>query len=329
MPHMNILVTGGAGFLGSYVMAALAGAGHTPISFDVTGPGPEALAVFADGQARYRVGQVTDQARIFDVCRSEKIDAIVHAAGMVGLELSLAQPSATYQTNIMGTVNVCEAARQLGLRRVVFISSNAAYHQGAGGSLRETDSVFSVRQGNPAGHYGTSKMASEAVGLAYATFQGLDFLALRVTAVYGFGMRSPMFIKPMVENAVRGMPARFATGGPMKRDYTYVFDCASAVVRAIEMPSIREGTQRVLNVAAGAARTAAEVAQAVRRLIPEAQIEIGDALSPLEEINAKMRASLDIAAAKDILGWAPQWPLDDGIRDYAERFRAYALATAN
>jgi UDP-glucose 4-epimerase len=138
-----------------------------------------------------------------------------------------------------------------------------------------------------------------------------------------------MFIKPMVENAVRGMPTHFATGGPMKRDYTYVFDCASAVVRAIEMPSIREGTQRVLNVAAGAARTAADVAQAVRRLIPDAQIEIGDTLSPLEEINAKMRASLDIAAAKDILGWAPQWPLDDGIRDYAERFRAYALATAN
>jgi UDP-glucose 4-epimerase len=115
----------------------------------------------------------------------------------------------------------------------------------------------------------------------------------------------------------------------MKRDYTYVFDCASAVVRALEAPPVPPGTQRVLNVAAGAARTAAEVAQAVRRLIPTARIEIGDTLTPLEDINAKMRASLDVSAAKDILGWAPEWPLEDGIKDYADRFRAYVSATAD
>ena len=130
-----------------------------------------------------------------------------------------------------------------------------------------------------------------------------------------------MFIKPMVENAVRGLPTRFATGGPMKRDYTYVFDCASAILRAVEAPPIAAGAQRVLNVAAGAARTAAEVAQAVRDLIPGADIAIGDTLTPLEEINAKMRASLDVSAAKTVLDWTPQWPLENGIRDYADRYR--------
>jgi UDP-glucose 4-epimerase len=320
---MNVLVTGGTGFLGGYVMAALEAAGHSPIAYDVAPPSPEMLAVAPALASRFRAGQTTDIARLFDVCRADKIDAIVHAAGIVGLETSLAQPVVTYQTNIMGLVNVCEAARQLGLRKLISISSNAAYHKGAGESLVETDPPFSVTVGNPAGHYGTSKMAGEAIGMAYATFQDVDFLSLRITAIYGFGMRSPMYIKPMVENAVLGVPTRFATGGPMKRDYTHVFDCCDAVVLALNAPRLRQGEQRVLNVAAGEACTAAEVAETVRRIIPGAQIEIGDALTPLEQENVKMRRSLDVAAAKRLLGWSPQWPLEKGIRHYAERFGEY------
>jgi UDP-glucose 4-epimerase len=320
---MNVLVTGGTGFLGGYVMAALEAAGHSPIAYDIAPPAPEMLAVAPSLAARFRAGQSGDIARLFDVCRAEKIDSIIHAAGIVGLETSLAQPIVTYQTNIMGLVNVCEAARQLGLRKLISISSNAAYHKGAGGSLVETDPPFSVTVGNPAGHYGTSKMAGEAIGMAYATFQGVDFLSLRITAIYGFGMRSPMYIKPMVENAVLGQPTRFATGGPMKRDYTHVFDCCDAIVLALNAPRLGQGEQRVLNVAAGKACTAAEVAETVRRIIPGAQIEIGDTLTPLEQENVKMRSSLDVAAARRLLGWSPQWPLEKGIRQYAERFRQY------
>jgi len=247
---------------------------------------------------------------------------MVHAAGLVGLEPSLAQPLATYQTNIMGLVHACEAARQLGMRKLVAISSNAAYHKG-GDKLVETDPPFSVTAGNPAGHYGTSKMAGEAIGLAYADFQDLDFVALRVTAIYGFGMRSPMYIKPMVENAVRGEPTRFAIGGPMKRDYTHVRDCCDAIVLALSAPHNEPGAQRVLNVSAGQAHTAADVAEMVRRVVPGADIAIGDALTPLEEQNVKMRAPLDISAAKRALGWSPNWPLEKGIREYAERYRAF------
>jgi UDP-glucose 4-epimerase len=245
---------------------------------------------------------------------------------MVGLETSLAQPLATYQTNIMGLVHVCEVARQLGLRKVVAISSNAAYHKGAGERLRETDPPFSVTDGNPAAHYGTSKMAGEAIAMAYATFQDVDVLSLRITAIYGFGMRSPMYIKPMVENAVLGLPTRFATGGPMKRDYTHVFDCCDAILLALQAPRLSAGEQRVLNVAAGTAHTAAHVAEIVRRIVPGATIEIGDTLTLLEQQNVRMRAPLDIAAARRLLGWSPQWPLQDGIRQYAERYRAYTRA---
>ncbi len=272
---------------------------------------------------RFRAGQTGDLARLLDVCGAERIGAIVHAAGMVGLEPSLAQPLAFYQTNIIGLVHACEAARQLNLAKLIAISSNAVYHKGAGAKLTETDPPFSVTQANPAAHYGTSKMAGEAIGMAYAQFQDVDFLALRITAIYGFGMRQPMYIKPMVENAVRGAPTRFATGGPMKRDYTHVHDCCDAIALALNAPRLPAGTQRVLNVAAGKAHTAAEVATIVRRVIPAADIEIGDTLSPLEAENARMRAPLDISAARRVLGWSPKWALEDGIRHYADQYRAY------
>ena len=322
---MHVLVTGGTGFLGGYVMAALARQGHQAFAYDITPPNAETLAVAPEVAARFRSGQIGDIARLFDICCGEKIEAIVHTAGIVGLEVSLEQPVAIYQTNVMGQVNVCEVARQLQMRRVVFVSSNAAYHKGSGSSLVETDPAFSIRDGNPAGHYGTSKMAAEAIGLAYATFQDLDFLSLRVTAIYGFGMRSPMYIKPMVENAVLGRPTRFATGGLMKRDYTHVLDCSDGIVAALHAPRWTAGEQRVINIASGGARTAAEVAKTVRNTIPGADIEIGDALTPLEEQNVRMRASLDIVAAKRLLDWSPKWPLEAGVSEYAEAFRRYTF----
>src|ERR1700733_6175335 len=322
---MHVLVTGGAGFLGGYVMAALTKQGHEAFAYDIAPPSAETLAFSPDVAGRFRSGQIGDIARLFDVCRSEKIEAIVHTAGIVGLEVSLQQPVVTYQTNVMGQVNVCEVARQLQMRRVVFVSSNAAYHKGSGSSLVETDPAFSIRDGNPAGHYGTSKMAAEAVGLAYASFQDLDFLSLRVTAIYGFGMSSPMYIKPMVENAVLGKPTRFATGGKMKRDYTHVLDCSDGIIAALQGPRWTAGEQRVINVPSGSARTAAEVAGIVRNTVPGADIEIGDVLTPLEEQNVKMRASLDIASAKRLLNWAPKWSLEAGVSEYAEAFRRYTF----
>ena len=320
---MKVLVTGGAGFLGGYVMAALLRRGHEAFAYDIAPPSADTLAVAPDIASRFRPGQINDIARLFAVCRSDKIEAIIHSAGMVGLESSLEQPIATYQTNIMGLVNVCEVARQMGMRRVVFVSSNAAYHKGSGATLVETEPAFSIRDANPAGHYGTSKMAGEAIGLAYAAFQDVDFLAIRVTAIYGFGMRSPMYIKPMVENSVAGKPTRFATGGRMKRDYTHVLDCSDGIVTALMAPPWKAGEQRVINVASGNARTASEVAKIVRDTIPGADIEIGDDLTPLEERNVKMRTSLDIAAAKRLLNWTPQWPLEKGISEYAETFRRH------
>jgi nucleoside-diphosphate-sugar epimerase len=320
---MNVLVTGGAGFLGGYLSAALQAAGHATFAYDLAPPRAEILDVAPSLAERTRQGGIGDIERLLEVCGSERIEAIVHAAALVGLEPSLADPVGFYQTNIMGLVNVCEAARKLQMRKVISISSNAAYHQGSGDSHVETDPPFSVFRANPAAHYGTSKMAGEAIGLAYADFHDLDFLALRVTAVYGFGMRHPLHLKPMVENAVLGKPTRLATGGRMKRDYSHALDCSRAVVLAIEAPRQPPGAQRVINVAAGRLYAASEIAEIVRSVVPGADIEIGSDLTPLDEANLRARAPLDITMAKRLLDWSPRLSIEEGIREYADRFSRY------
>ncbi|TPQ39770.1 NAD-dependent epimerase/dehydratase family protein [Cupriavidus pinatubonensis] len=320
---MNVLVTGGAGFLGGHMVAALEAAGHRAFAYDIAKPTPEVLSVAPVLASRLRIGRIDDCNHLMDVCRSDGIEAIVHGAARLGFEPSLADPMGFYQTNIMGQVSVCEVAQKLELCKLIAISSNAAYHAGSGDKLVESDSPFSATRANPAAHYGTSKMAAEAIGIAYADFHDVDFLALRVTAIYGFAMRSPIHIKPMVENAVLGRSTRFKTGGPMKRDYTHVLDCCEAVLRAIEAPRQPPGSQRVLNVAAGRIHTVAEVAGIVQRVLPGADIQVGTELSPLEAANLKMRAPLDVAKAKEVLDWAPRWTLDEGIQEYADRFKRY------
>lgn len=323
---MKILVTGGCGFLGAYIILALKAEGHNPIAYDYGNPSKELEYLLPELANLRHCGDISDQGALASICEREGIEAIVHAASRVGFESSLADPKGYYQTNIMGFVNVCEAARAASVGKVVLISSNSVYHKGAGSHLSECECPFSISRGTPAAHYGTSKMASEAIGMAYAEFHGVDFIALRVTAIYGFGMRHAIHVKPMVENAIQNNKTTFATGGRMARDYTHVLDCADAALAAVVRPTTPKGAPRILNVSAGRLVTGSELARTVASVLPEADIEIGDLMGALEAENVKMRAPLDCTLAHDELGWRPKWTLVDGIRQYANKYREYIRA---
>ncbi|MBH9664541.1 NAD(P)-dependent oxidoreductase [Burkholderia multivorans] len=320
---MKILVTGGAGFLGAYIFDALTRAGSEVLAYDRAHVTSD-LAWVANGLPDALIrGEIADFSSLSAACRSIRPDVIVHAAARVGFESSLEDPSSFYQTNVMGFVNVCEVARALDVRKIVLISSNTACHAGVGPVQKETDPAFSITRANPSAHYGTSKMIAEAIGMSYGQFHGIDFLALRVAAVYGFGMRIPLYIKPMVENAVDGIKTTFATGGRMKRDLTHVLDVGRAVAAAVHFDGMQSDQPRVLNVAAGTLVSPAEIARIVRSKVPGTEIEIGDALTPLEEENLKSRVPLDIEMAKNLLDWKPQFQIEDGISQYLATYRNY------
>ena len=318
----TILVTGGSGFLGTYVIRQLAGRGDRVISFDAVGPSPELAALTAPYEQQIvRVrGQILDLASLLRAVQQHRVERIFHAAALYDPPYSLDEPAITFQVNVNGTINVLEAARLGGVQRVVQSSSIAVYVPRQYEPIDERHPILVPSAGNPLGPYGASKAAAEIVGLTYYSTNGIDFIALRNSAIYGYGMRYPMYIKPMVENSVRGLPTRFATGGNMKRDYTHVKDIAQAVLRALDVPSDTL-TQRVFNIGSGTMHSASQVADTVRTILPDADIEIGAGLSELEESDMRARGMLDLTAARQQLKYAPQFPLETGIRDYVKMYR--------
>lgn len=320
----TVLVTGGNGFLGSYVCTLLAQKGYTPISYDIAPPRDACQFIHKNHAAtiKYVNGQITDLSRVLAVCKEQHVNTIVHAAGFVDVAGSLEQPYHTYRVNTEGSIVIFEAARLLNLRRVVLISSNAVYHRKAYEPIDELHPVFSPAHGNLAGHYGASKLVSEIIGLTYCSFNGVDLLVLRMSSIYGFGMQNPMYIKPMVESTVLGRPCDFSTGGEMRRDYTYVLDSATGVLKATEIEG-KGVEQRVLNVSGGRLYSAREVAEVVREVVPGARISIGDGLTDIEKSDIQARGVLDCRKAKEVLGYSAEYDLHRGVREYVALMREY------
>jgi nucleoside-diphosphate-sugar epimerase len=320
----NVIVTGGTGFVGSYVCRLLAQHGQSPLAIGIEPFSNETRFVLGDhaDRIRYRACDICDPSALDDVCADGAIQAIVHVAGFVGHEPSLAAPARTYAINIGGTVNVLEAARKAGIRKVVIVGSNAAYHTKQRPAFDESHPVTSITAGNPNAHYGTSKMAAEQIGLTYHSYHDMDVLVARITAVYGFPMRGPIFVKPMVEAAVRGETVAIPTGGAFARDYTYVEDSAAGIVAMLNTDT-RALEQRVFNISRGQLVSASDIADIVRHVVPGAEVSVGTTLTALEEANVRQRAPLSSDAAKQAFGFVAQYSMEDGIRAYIATLRRY------
>lgn len=319
----TIMITGGSGFLGSYVAHMLAERGDRVIVFDAAGPAPELAiltAPFEQQIVRVR-GQILDLSSLLRSLQQHRVERIFHAAALYDPPYSLEEPALTFQVNVNGTINVLEAARFLGLQRVVQSSSIAVYAPRQYEPIDELHPIHLPSAGNPLGSYGASKAAAEIAGLTYYSSNGVDFIALRNSAIYGYGMRYPMYIKPMVEDSVRKLPTRFTTGGNMRRDYTHVKDIAQAAIKALDVPASTL-TQRIFNIGSGTMHSATQVAETVRNILPEADIEIGAGLSELEQSDMRARGMLDLTAARQQLKYEPRYSLEAGIRDYSEMYRA-------
>ena len=236
---------------------------------------------------------------------------------------SLADPAKTYAVNVGGTVNVFEAARRANIAKVLLISSNAAYHRKERDAFDETHPTTSLYSGNPNAHYGASKMAAEQVALAYHTFHGIDALAIRITSVYGFGMKpGQMQLKQIVEGAANGQAVEIASGGHVVRDYTYVGDSAAGIV-AILNADTRAVSQRIFNISRGELTSTFDIAEAARAAFPDADIEVSGEMTEFEKATLKQRAPLSWAAAEKVFGYRPRYSLRDGIKSYADLYTAF------
>jgi nucleoside-diphosphate-sugar epimerase len=326
-----VLVTGGLGFIGGYVARALLDQGR-PVAVLTRGRTTSAEMRYVlrehEGPFSIKVGSVEDLASLIELLAHLKPDTIVHSASNVDVAALYRDPYVAFQTNVTGTLNVYEAARRTGVRRVVDMSSIGVLPPNRYQPIDAAHPIILARDGPGSGAYGASKVAGEVFGFAYQQAYGLDVRIIRPSAVYGFGMQwhSANYMKQFVEPAVRGEPVRVASGGRLPRDYTHVADVAGLTVRVIDCD---DGADRVFYAATGGPLvTASQAARLVAELIPGSSVEVADTMTPDDEVEASFRGVISIENAKAQLGWTPRYAsLRDGISEYIAAYRAYLDAT--
>lgn len=322
----TILVTGGSGFIGSYLLRALAERGDQVINLDVREPGPEAawlLKAVAD-RIQFVQGEVDSLSSVVAAVKTYRPDAIIHAAAITNPVLLSKQPGLALKVMVEGSCNVLETARIFGIGRVVYLSSIGVLPAVQYQPIDANHPVLLATEGPGSSFYGAAKVSVEAFCWAYRQSFGLDFIILRPSAVYGFGMQWPLFVKPMVENSIRGLPTRFERGREFPRDYTHANDVAQLAVKAVDIPADQVQDRIFYGATGRPLVTAGAVADIVKELIPSADIEIGSGLSESDLLEIRYRGVLSIENGQAQLGYHPQYAdIRDGIEEYIALYRRY------
>lgn len=324
---MRVMVTGACGVNGVWVVRELLERGHEVVAVDRVPDG--AAPPGAGAPYRFEPADVRDTARLARMVREQRYDAIVHLAALVGYPGGCADPKLAFEVNVGGTIAVLEAAVVGDVRRVVFASSKAAYGEVGGAHARPTYApVAEDHVGRPLppsflSVYAASKLASEQLGINYHAAFGVQFAALRFARICAPGKlttrHGPMSIDSrMIEDAARGVPTLIPRGGDERDDIVYVRDVARSFAHALEADGLGAG---VYNIGQGRPFALGDVADAVRRRIPGARIEIGPGHDFLG-LGFSVYSVFDIGRARRELGFEPAWDLDAMVGDYLRTIEA-------
>ena len=324
----TILITGGSGFIGSYIMRSLAERGDTVINFDSQPPRPEAAWWLKPVQESitFVQGGIDSWSSVSETVQRYHPESIIHLAAIGSPVVLKQRPDLALNVNIQGSFNILEAARVSNVKRVVYFSSIGVLPSVRYEPIDTNHPVLLATEGPGASFYGASKIAGEALCWAYHQSFGLDFIVLRPSAVYGFGMFLPIYIKPMVENSLRGLPTRFQYGREFPRDYTHVEDVAQLAIKALDVPAANV-RDCVFYAATGQPLvTSGQAAEIVASLIPGADIEVGAGLSDDDLVEIRYRGILSIKNAQEQLDYQPRFAhLRDGIVNYIEMHKQYLI----
>lgn len=314
------LVTGGSGLIGGYVVKALRERGESVVVFDIKPPSPKMQWVLAPiwDQVTFIEGSVSDDFPAFlKCCKQHNVKKIFHAAAIFRGSFERSHPYYSLHVTIQGMLNVCEAARLLNLRRIVFAGTNVEYvhlyQDYATTPLTEMNRMFDPRQG--VGTYAAGKMAASIVGMCYHQTQGVDWVGTRFTRVWGFGSKAATSRNErLIENAVKGIPTTIHQDGDQKRNQCYIKDLTEGILLALDTKP-DQLNQRVFNLSGPDELSDREIAAVIRQLVPHAKISvIGGGVD---------RRAIDNTAAQRQLGWVPHWSFQDAVKDYIKMFKEF------
>jgi UDP-glucose 4-epimerase len=295
---MKVLITGGNGFLGQFLMRELLAHGIEPISYDVT-PIPRPMADLA-GIVEFVSGSVLHPTELFGTCKRLGATRIIHLPALMSAD-SRRSPLAAYELNVMGTISVLEVASVLALERVVCASSVAVYSSNAAPQQTEEDAAV------PSTVYGTTKLAVEQLGAVYAQDHGLQFIALRPTRLYGPG-RARGELEEMIIRLLRGESFRWTAGHALELLYVADEARAFALATTADLPRCR-----VFNTSSPLKHSASDVVNALRKALPDLTLELDETLPSAPSAKALL-PRMDSGRAEQELGWRARTSLEDGMR---------------
>jgi UDP-glucuronate 4-epimerase len=314
---MRVLVTGGAGFIGSHVCEALCARGDEVLALDnfndFYDPAlkRENAALVERAGARVLEGDIRDVESVEGAFRAARPEAVLHLAAMAGVRPSLKDPLHYEDVNLRGTVVLLEAARRAPGARFVFASSSSVYGASEQVPFSEERDIH-----RPLSPYAATKRAGELLCYTHHHLFGIPTSCLRFFTVYGPRQRPEMAIHKFVARALRGEPLPFYGDGSSRRDYTYVDDIVDGVLRAID----RCGGYEIYNLGESQTTSLAELVALVGELCG-----VEPRLERLPEQPGDVPITYaDVSKARERLGYRPTTPIRAGLERFVAWYRARA-----
>ena len=303
---MNVLVTGGAGFIGSNLVRLLLAErpGWRVVNLDkltYAGNAENLADLAANPRHLFVKGDICDGPLVAEVMKAERIDAVMHLAAESHVDRSILTPAVFIDTNVRGTQVLLEAARELGVKRFLHVSTDEVY-----GSLGPTGFFTEATPLAPTSPYSASKAASDLLALAYAHTFGLPVVVTRCSNNYGPFQFPEKLIPLLIANATRDLPLPVYGDGMNVRDWIHVEDHCRGLLAALEQGEDGE----VYNFGAASERHNIDIVRQVLRLLgkPESLISYVK-----DRPGHDRRYAIDAAKAKAKLGWAPRHAFEDAL----------------
>ncbi len=294
---MNIMATGGAGFIGSHIVDKLIKMGHKVVIIDNLSTG--------------KIDNVNKNAKLYtkDICseeifrifEAEKFEMVYHHAAQIDVQRSIKDPVFDGSVNVLGTVNILEACKRYGVRKIIYASSAAVYGQPHYLGIDEKHPI------RPISYYGISKYVPEHYINIYSQLWGIDYTILRYANVYGIrqdpkgeGGVISIFMDKMLRNETRIIYG----DGSATRDFINVEDVATANIKALT-----KGSRETINIGTGIATSISDLCDTMREIM---EVDIDRQF--VQERKGDIRHSyFNIEKAKHVLDWTPEYTLQEGL----------------
>jgi len=314
--RVKILITGGAGFIGSNIAKKLIDRGDKVVIIDNFNDyydpqlKRDRIKIFLKGYKfkLYR-GDIRDEKLVEKIFKTEKIDKVIHLAAMAGVRNSLKDPKLYFDVNVMGSLNLLEAAVKYKIKNFVFASSSSVYGNNKKVPFSESDPVDT-----PISPYAASKKTDELIAHVYHHIHGLNVTALRFFTVYGPWGRPDMSYFLFANAITKGKPIKVFNRGKMSRNFTYIDDIATGTITVLD----KAKGYGVMNIGGDREETLMRYIEvleenlgkcAKKKMLP---IQPGDVPKTVADIR-KLRK----------LGWKPTTRIEKGIKSFVEWYKEY------